>query len=441
MSQGQIPTSADDRASTPTAHTPPRRRMAQLIPEFPGQTHIFFWREIQALAAFGVDCTLVSTSRPSASIVCHDWSREAMTRTTYLFPPNAPDLWSASREMLTAGPKAWKRCLGVLIARGVGGVRERAKLVGLMVMGARLAALARAQGWSHVHSQSCGDSAYIAVFASMLGRVTYSMNLHGAVEYFGLGQDIKWAHAAFAAAVTQTLKDDVLRRVSTAVAERIDLAPMGVDLSVFERTKPYEPAGMEMTGETAEPVRLVTCSRLHVGKGQQDVIRAVAILRDRGVPVRFTILGEGPARELLTALIVELGLEAQVTLMGAVPERSVREALENSHVFCLASHEEALGVATMEAMAMGIPVVVSKVGGVHELVRDGVDGVMVPPERPDAIADAIEVIARDAPRAARMGASGRDRVHTMFGSDRSARVIEARLRQVHGSAMKGSRAE
>lgn len=411
--------------------------MAQLIPEFPGQTHIFFWREIQALAKLRVDCALVSTSRPAASIVCHDWSREAMARTRYLFPPSVGDLMSAAWEAVSAGPGAWRRCLGVVCGRGVGGLRERAKLVGLMVMGARLSAIAKEQGWSHVHSQSCGDSAYIAVFASMLGRVTYSMNLHGAIEYFGRGQEIKWKHAAFAAAVTQTLKDDVLKRVASAVAERIDLAPMGVDLSVFERTRPYEPRRVGGEGEPAEPIRLVTCSRLHRGKGQQDVIRAVALLRDRGVPVRFTILGEGPARDLLTALIVELGLDEQVTLMGAVPERAVREALEGSHVFCLASHEEALGVATMEAMAMGLPVVVTRVGGVHELVRDGVDGSMIPPENPGAIADAIEAVGRDGVRAAEMGASGCERVRTMFGSDRSARVIESRLSGLGRSTSNG----
>jgi len=415
-----------DARGAGAARTP--RVMAQLIPEFPGQTHIFFWREIQALAKLGVECALVSTSRAPASIVCHDWSREAMARTKYLFPPSARDLLRAAWEMLVAGPASWWRCLGVLLASGVGGVRQRVKLVGLMVMGARLSALAKEQGWSHVHAQSCGDSAYIAVFASLLGRVSYSMNLHGAIEYFGLGQSIKWKHAAFAAAVTQVLKDDVLSRVSTASGERIDLAPMGADLAVFEKTRPY----VARRGD--DPIRLVSCSRLHQGKGQQDAIRAVAILRDRGVLVRFTLLGEGPARGMLTALIAELGLGDVVTLVGAVPERAVREALENSHIFCLASHEEALGVATMEAMAMGLPVVVSKVGGVHELVRDGVDGIMVPPQNPGALADAIEQVGRDASMAARMGASGCERVHAMFGSDRSARVIEARLSELERAA-------
>ncbi len=407
------------------AGLPDRVRMAQLIPEFPGQTHIFFWREIAELKRLGVDCELVSTSRPDASIVCHDWSREAMARTTYLFPPGVGDALRAAWAFVSAGPAGWLRCASVLAGRGVGGVRERVKLVGLLVMGARLAALSRAQGWSHVHAQSCGDSAYIAVFASMLGRITYSMNLNSAIVYSGLGQGIKWGRAAFAAAVTETLKKDVLARVSTAVADRIDVAPMGVDLAVFERATPYR------ARREGEPIRVVTCSRLHVGKGQQDVIRAVRVLRDRGVSVHFTIVGEGGARALLEALIVELDLGEHVTLVGAMPERRVREALEAAHVFCLASHEEALGVATMEAMAMGLPVVVTRVGGVHELVRDGVDGVMVEKENPAAIAEAIEAIGRDPTRAANMGESGRVRVRAMFGSDRSARVIEARLRRLN----------
>jgi starch synthase len=88
----------------------------------------------------------------------------------------------------------------------------------------------------------------------------------------------------------------------------------------------------------------------------------------------------------------------------------------------------------MEGMAMGLPVVVTRVGGVPELVRDGVDGLLVPPSDPNAMADALVRVLADPVIASAMGRSGCARVHEKFGSRVSARVIARRLGIAVGSA-------
>jgi glycosyltransferase involved in cell wall biosynthesis len=153
----------------------------------------------------------------------------------------------------------------------------------------------------------------------------------------------------------------------------------------------------------------------------------LAILRSRGVPADLTIIGEGAARPMLEALIRELGLTDSVRMLGALDEDRVRAELEDADAFALASHEEAIGVATMEAMALSLPVVVTRVGGVPELVRDGVDGLLVPAQDPEAMAAALQRLYEQPELAARLAASAAARIRASFSSRVSAERIARRL--------------
>ena len=90
-----------------------------LVPEFPGQTHIFFWREIQELRQFGVRPELVSTRRPDRWIQSHEWSRQAVAQTTYLFPPRAKACLGSVVELIRGGPAGWWRTWKAVCGAGV----------------------------------------------------------------------------------------------------------------------------------------------------------------------------------------------------------------------------------------------------------------------------------------------------------------------------------
>ena len=185
-------------------------------------------------------------------------------------------------------------------------------------------------------------------------------------------------------------------------------------------------------GKQEKALRLFSCGRLTHGKGHQDLIQAAEILRRRGIDARLAIAGEDDAggagyRSVLEARVARGTPAGATALLGAVSEERVRDELSRAHVFALASLTEALGVATMEAMAMRVPVVVTGVGGVPELVDDGVNGLLVSPARPEAMADAIEAVARDPERARRLGEAGRRKVEAGFDSGRSAEVLARHL--------------
>jgi colanic acid/amylovoran biosynthesis glycosyltransferase len=390
-----------------------------LIPEFPGQTHIFFWREISELRQRGVLPELVSTRPPDRRIQSHEWSRQAVAQTIYLFPPTAAACLRGLVEWLRGGPTAWWRTWKAVCGAGVKRVPRN---LALAMMGANLAALARQRGWKHLHTHSCADACLIAVFANRISGLPYSLTLHGPLHDYGTQQPLKWRHASFAVVITRRLMAEVHAQLGPYLPAELELAPMGVDLAVFARKSRYQP------WDGQGPARLVSCGRLNRGKGHQELIEAVRLLRDKGLDVQLHICGEDERggngfHRQLQAQIDEVGLGAAVRLLGAVSERRVRDEIESAHLFTLASHEEPLGVAIMEAMAMGLPVIATNAGGVPELVDHERDGLLVKPKEPAAMAEAVERVLRDSALAERLASAARSKIERSFHSGLSAQAI------------------
>ncbi len=395
----------------------PQQKIGILIPEFPGQTHIFFWRELRALREMGVDVEVISTRRPERSWICHEWSKEAMQTTTYLRESSILDIAVSLRQLLTVGPRGWIKSLRLAILSDAPTLKDRLRAIAAIPVGARLATIARRRGLVHIHAHSCGASALIALQSNLLGGPSYSLTLHGPLSDYGPDQRQKWGGAAFGIIITQKLLAEMRTLLADALPDRIEIAPMGVEVDRFVRTTPYQPWAGE--GE----LRLVSCGRLNACKGHDDAIRAVAQLRGKNITAHLDILGEGAERAKLETLITDLDLADRVTLSGAIAEEQVCERLEHAHIFVLASHHEPLGVAIMEAMAMQTPVVVTGAGGVKELIDDQVDGMLVSPHDPQALASAIEQVARDPGLAASLSASARAKIERDFHSRRSAETL------------------
>ncbi len=186
-------------------------------------------------------------------------------------------------------------------------------------------------------------------------------------------------------------------------------------------------------------LRVVSVGRLNWVKGYEYALQAIAQVQQAGVDISYLILGgdSGGRLSALTA-VRDLGLESCVSAPGLASRVEVCEALRSADVFLLPSLSEGLNTATLEAMSVGIPVVVTDVGGMREAVTDGVDGFVVPPRDPDAIANALLAIAKDPERRRQMGAHGRQRVEADFNittctrtmNEEYNRLIDDRVRQV-----------
>ncbi|WP_166418518.1 exopolysaccharide biosynthesis GT4 family glycosyltransferase EpsE [Cochlodiniinecator piscidefendens] len=384
-----------------------------LIPQFPGQTHIFFWREIAALEARGVDVALFSTRSPPAGLISHEWSQEAMDRTTYL---GAIKPLEALKALLSIAPGKW---MFDVWREGVGAFKD--VLITLAAAQTLRDDCAR-RGITHVHVHSCGRAALIAMFAQLMGGPSYSLTLHGPMSDYGSLQGLKWRHADFATIITQKLTAEARLQLGNDFPDRVALQPMGVDTDVLKRPTAYIPP------KTDAPIQLFACGRLNVVKGHQDLLSAVRNLVDQGLDIQLEIAGEdddggqGYHREL-AAHLADLNLEGNAKLLGAISAEAVLQKLTSAHIFILASWHEPLGVAYMEAMSCGTPTIGTNAGGVPELIRDGVDGILVSPQSPKELANAIQDLISTPSKAESLSVAGRARIVGQFHSDIGAETL------------------
>ncbi|MCB1334329.1 MAG: glycosyltransferase family 4 protein [Roseivivax sp.] len=394
--------------------------LGYLVPQFPGQTHIFFWREIADLEEMGHNVSLFSTRPPPPGLIAHDWSEQAIERTIYLGQRDVLSALSALAGLLPKG------LVQAMLSEGPAFAKDA-----LITLSAALRLVQHCQQRQidHVHAHSCGRAALIAAFAHMLGGPTWSMTLHGPLSDYGAGQRFKWSRAGFATVITHKLLHEMQRDLPGDLPERVVVRPMGVDTDTLRRTDPYVPVSH------GTPMRIFACGRLNRVKGHQDLMSAVRLLIDQGVDVRLEIAGEDDDggqgyRKELAAHLKTLRLQDHVKMLGAIDATAVKKKLLAAHVFVLASWHEPLGVAYMEAMSCEVPVIGTDSGGVPELIETGVNGILVPPKDPQALAAAIRRLSGDPAMARRLSAAGRAHVVAHFRSRLGAETLIEEIRRL-----------
>lgn len=215
------------------------------------------------------------------------------------------------------------------------------------------------------------------------------------------------------------VSEDLARRAAAlgAPRERLHVLYNGVDLDRFS-------APERAPRRAGDPLRLVSVARLAPVKGLEHAVAAVETLPEAlRARVQYQIVGEGDLRGSLQEQIDRAGLGSVVTLRGGLPPAGVRAALLDADVFLFPSLNEGLGVAAIEAMGCGLPVIGSRIGGIPEVVDDGVTGLLVPVGDSNAIAFAIVQLAEDPGLAAAMGGAGRGRAHERFDAQTQMRRL------------------
>lgn len=226
-------------------------------------------------------------------------------------------------------------------------------------------------------------------------------------------------------AVCDAVAEDLTRRAGVRVApEKIRVlrhSVMPEDLAVSPETLSDVQAQL---GWPPSSVIIAVIASLLLGKGHRYLLQAMACLAQRVPSLRCAIIGDGPERAALEALAVRLGVADRVTFTGPLEESRKNAVIHLSRAIILPSLGEGLPVSILEAMALGIPVIATDVGGTRELVDDGVTGFVVPPGDPGALAAAMAQLASDEPLARRLGSAGQARLRAEFSpEDATARLV------------------
>jgi glycosyltransferase involved in cell wall biosynthesis len=263
----------------------------------------------------------------------------------------------------------------------------------------------------HANSSKAGVLGRLAAFAARVPVRFFTVHGWAFKAHTGLASNAYlWADRLMSPLTTTTIcvahgERSAGLQARTCRADRTVVIYNGVPLDVPRR------------GAHTGPATLLSVGRLRAPKDFVTLVRAMAALEPGAA--RLRIAGDGPDRPALEAEIDRLGLTERVELLGTRDD--VPELLAGSDVFVLASDSEGLPMSVLEAMAAGLPVVASAVGGIPELVRDGETGTLVRPGDSAVLARAIERIVSDPVLRDRLGEAGRHRVEQEFSLERFER--------------------
>lgn len=236
--------------------------------------------------------------------------------------------------------------------------------------------LQRAQPYDLCFAWSAVPAGWVALMMHKLARLRYLVrvcgpDIPGFEERYGplypaMTPIIKaiWRGAETVVAKCQG-EVDMIRTIDAKA--HITLIPNGVDLTMFRPGCPIPDAG---------PLRLLCVGRLIARKGQNHLLEAVKRLVDAGLEVELDLIGDGDAMPAYKLQANQLGIEPRVIFSGYVPREQMPARYAAAHIFVLPSYNEGMSVATLEALAAGLPVVITRTGGAAELVTEGENGLV-----------------------------------------------------------------
>ena len=379
-----------------------------------GRDEPFVMDEIAALRRRGHDVRVVPLL-PAGAVV-HGKAPDWLPHTEAPWPWSPRVLGAALLELLRA-PRACLAALRLLLTP-----RPRALLANLLFFPKALwlARRARALGTHHIHAHWATTPSAVAMAAASVAGLPWSFTAHR----YDLERNDLLARKARHAAFLRVISRHGERRARQLVADpraRIDCIQLGV---------PLPPVACAPRAAGARAV-LLCPARLVDVKNHAGLLRAFAQVR---APAELWLAGAGPLRKSIEGDIRALGLR-NVRLLGALPHARVLDLYARGLVdaVILASTVEGIPVALMEAMAAGVPVIATAVGGVPELTGMGA-GMLVPPGDEAQLAWAIEELLRDPALSARLAKAGRARIVRRFSQERSIDRLERRFAaHAHGA--------
>jgi len=390
-------------------------KFAYLFERFPSFGQTFCYREVAELARQGVTPPIFSIRKPKDEPP-QDWDKRIVERVDYL--PEEKELLD---EVRRASQK--ERLPGdVIAALGEWGRRpDFLRLYQAVHIGLRL----QQMRIDHVHAHFAGMAARTAFWIQKFFGISFSFTGHAndifAQRNFEIG--LRSLVGAAQVIVTETdFAEKFLRERFPEDADRIHRIYNGLTIAEFRRAD----------FSSASPL-IVAVGRLIDKKGFADLIRACRLLRERGRSFRCEIIGEGPLEKELRRQIEDLDLRNHVKLLGPKAQHEIAEHLAMGTAFVLPSAIDTTGgmdnlpTVIMEAMATGLPVISTPVGGIPEMVVQDETGALVPAGDSSALARAIEKVIMDLSLARHLGENGHKRANELFSIEKNVRELLATI--------------
>jgi glycosyltransferase involved in cell wall biosynthesis len=392
------------------------RRIGYVLKRFPRISETFVAAEVLELERQGEHVTIFAISRPDEPFE-HAFLARLRARVVYL--PHRPlrEPFRTARALAAAwraSPRGWLRAarVGLWTPRQVLAWR---RLLQATVLRHELAG----DGVEHVHAHFATAAARLANLVHLMSGPPYSVTAHAKDIYERRSRPQRLRQKLGDAEFVATVSDANRAFLESMLDERARVEVVRNSADLRRLGSP--------DGEARDPRLVLAVARLVEKKGLDDLVEACGLLRERGLPARLEIVGDGPLRAPLERLVAERGVEA--TFHGALPQEQVLPFYRRAAVVCLpcvvvsSGDRDGLPTSLLEAMALGAPVVSTAVAGIGELVLHEETGLLVPERDPSALAGALERLLSDPAFASSLAARARTHVEDGFSLEQSVTAL------------------
>ncbi|MFP4309307.1 MAG: glycosyltransferase family 4 protein [Desulfococcaceae bacterium] len=407
--------------------------LGMVLKGYPRISETFISNEILRLEALGLRIHIISMRRPREDF-SHASIREIRAGVDYLpenLLPELGRLLPANLRTAARYPAGYRSALG-LAARRLARTRKSATLKHLFQAGYLVDRVLPGKNIVHLHAHFAHSPTSVTLFAARIAGLPFSFTGHAKDIYTSNRRQLreKIDLAKFVVTCTEYNR----RYLAELAAESGQCRPdsgrptpvhrvyHGIDLRLFDGNGTEKPP-------PKPPYRLMTVARIVPKKGLPTVYDALRRLRDRGVEFRHTLIGDGDDRDEILRIIRKLKMDDWCQWAGALPHEKVLDHYRRSDLFVLgcrvAKNGDRDGIPNVlvEAMAMNLPVVATNISAIPELVVRGRTGLLVPPENPEALADAVVRLLTDAALRERVVPAARERVRERFDNRRLIRDL------------------
>ena len=400
------------------------KKIAYLVSQYPAVNHTYILREIREVRKQGWNIGVASIrpdKRPAFQLSAEE--REESANAWYVTPQGFCGAVRAHLKALVLQPRSYIR--GILGALRLGGVDlskavwnlfyfTEALIVGQWMM---------ERGFRHVHIHYAST---VGLLIAKTFPVTISITIHGSAEFenpasFHLRDKIE--ASTFICAISDYGRKQLMKACDPDQWGKIEMVRLGIDPDSFA---PHSVSSVQRGS-----FNVISVGNLTRAKGHHILIEAVARLASEGRRMRLQLVGEGPDRSALESQIIDCGLADTVCLEGALNQDQLIALYRESDTFALASLAEGVPVVLMEAMALEIPCVATRITGIPELITNEVHGLLVEPTDAEQLAAAIARLMDDPDLCRRIGSAGRLKIIEEYNLSKNmallAKVFDRRL--------------
>lgn len=299
-----------------------------------------------------------------------------------------------------------------------------------MALASEMVRVSREHSLDVVHVHYAIPHSTAALLAKMITRVPYVVTVHGSdvtilgdSASYGVINNHSLEEADALTSVSHYLAGEAKKRLN--LRKSVEVVTNFVDPGVF-----YPAAGGADASGANGMIQAVHVSNFRPVKRIQDLVEAMDIVAGRTDRIRLLLVGEGPERVEIEQLVGKKGLQDKIHFAGY--RRDVPDLLRKSQILLLSSENEGFSLTVLEGMACGLPCISTSVGGVPEIVTDGVEGFLVSPHSPQLIAERMLQLGEDEALRRRMGAAGRKTVETRFTPEMVVPRYEEVYRRIVG---------